>query len=1358
MKKPLQIFLVVISLNSTWPALLWAQNGRSEIGDRRLEAAASELALTSTQASATPLAVTISVVTAAHYCDFLNAVATIDDLYHLYDEAMESDPATACIVRLGTPEQWHYEVIEGRENVPICYLDENDQKKYCDWFNNGKGELINDTENRDDSLKSSSSDFEINIPSSPTLTLAATPIFQSLSSLSNSNSYWTDAAVAVFAVACMMTPGGEAINAADVAQADLPHPVTIPRSLTLEDFSQAAKDHPTASRFVMKEENGITSIVPQEANSAAAGKNRSENITIARALRVALSQKHSEVMVENLFPLKAEGTGIIVNYPALSATKLHEIVVRSRLAMILSQSGLNKTSALVNNSSVTAIKTQIADIEATLAQTDCEIKRVALEAAEKEVKRLTQAEAARVESFDAQKIKDKEAHQLALTHLATDKKIEGRKNNVFAAYERALKASHAGNIAASGPIIEAQAENATSQGLNSIDRKILEEERKEQFKKSQEAAALQNSNAAAAAKVAIDKAQQALDLAQAEFDKAKIAEEEAKKTAKEVETRASSDNLSGEDSDLENLIMLNREELIEAITKIHEIVSFEKDAMTTKAIKEAVGKAEEAKNHAAEAQEATKEAKQEAFIALEKANTALTKLAELQKRVDAGDPAAAEEIKNAFSLAKQAAVDAEVAEKNAQEAITTAKAALEELQKALATIKELETRITELEAAIKEAVDAKKDAEDAQANSNALSSAQLQAALDAQAKAEQHIADLQASMKKWADDAKDAADKAKAEAKENIEASQAKAEDAAKTAQDAEKNVAVIKDHFDKHQVASNKALAELKEDFDQKIAADAKNFEQRLVEMEKAIKAAEAAKTTAEIRADNLAARLDSMESAFKQWATDIKNDVEVHKAQTKAAAAQAVADAKADFDQKSAADAKIVESRFAAMESQIKAADHAKAIAENRVATLESDLLKTGAIAAGSKADLEAYKAEAKAALDKVIADAKITADQAIDSIKLLETTLEASFESVEDRVSVIEAEMKDVAAAKVAADAKKAADNAKIIVDAQVAEAEVAWNDAMQKSEVAQQAWQEANNASGIHWSIWEKNTTKIQSDYQQAINLSRYAQASWSLAKAKIALLAQGVQEVLRTRSARPIEITKAEVNEALWAYKINKAEEIIHLASICPQNWSRYEPGDGHGHHWQVRAPSAFNLACSAFYQIQSAEAKVVGTAEKDEESDLWMKAAMNAQIASEYRTKAEQFYSARDNANIYRWDEAASAAAYVHDYLKRALEARAMGIALKNEEDNLWMQAAEREKILSDYWAQVAQAYTTQGSNIPQREQAQKAKNLAHEACHAVDRMKHSLHRHLIQEAKREQILYDDYMGKAKEEWGRSWH
>ncbi|MFI0347262.1 MAG: hypothetical protein ACH346_00625 [Chthoniobacterales bacterium] len=180
-------------------------------------------------------------VTAAQYCDFLNAVAASDP-HALYHEAMETDPDRACIVRMGGPGSFYYEVIAGREDSSICYVDFFAQARYCNWLENGEqaGEegvksleegaytlngldkiyastsdaIIsknegasywiadsNDDITEENATAACSSDFiadencgfSIAMPQAPMLTLVGKPAVDSMASSDlNSSSYWKD--------------------------------------------------------------------------------------------------------------------------------------------------------------------------------------------------------------------------------------------------------------------------------------------------------------------------------------------------------------------------------------------------------------------------------------------------------------------------------------------------------------------------------------------------------------------------------------------------------------------------------------------------------------------------------------------------------------------------------------------------------------------------------------------------------------------------------------------------------------------------------------------------------------------------------------------------------------------------------------------------------------------------------------------------------------------------------------------------------------------------------------------------------------------------------------------------------------
>ena len=70
-------------------------------------------------------------ITVGDYCDFLNAVAD-DDPDGLYDERMGVDFEWGCILRSGTPGNYHYEVI-GQADASMHFISWNDEERYCLW-------------------------------------------------------------------------------------------------------------------------------------------------------------------------------------------------------------------------------------------------------------------------------------------------------------------------------------------------------------------------------------------------------------------------------------------------------------------------------------------------------------------------------------------------------------------------------------------------------------------------------------------------------------------------------------------------------------------------------------------------------------------------------------------------------------------------------------------------------------------------------------------------------------------------------------------------------------------------------------------------------------------------------------------------------------------------------------------------------------------------------------------------------------------------------------------------------------------------------------------------------------------------
>ncbi|MFI0347937.1 MAG: hypothetical protein ACH346_04070 [Chthoniobacterales bacterium] len=240
-------------------------------------------------------------VTASDYCLFLNAVAASDP-HHLYNETMEFDATTASIVREGAPGRWRYEVIAGYENCSITGLSFLDEARYCNWLQNGKlvGEpgvasleqgaymldemddddfswdqvitknptavywIADDGENGNNasaSIADESSLFAVATTEKTMLILAAV---STATSTSNFNSYIEDVSgVAGFIglLACpelMMRMSGDAgavrTASSELTERDAAAQRANNSALTLDHFGATAEAHPTASRFIVKEE------------------------------------------------------------------------------------------------------------------------------------------------------------------------------------------------------------------------------------------------------------------------------------------------------------------------------------------------------------------------------------------------------------------------------------------------------------------------------------------------------------------------------------------------------------------------------------------------------------------------------------------------------------------------------------------------------------------------------------------------------------------------------------------------------------------------------------------------------------------------------------------------------------------------------------------------------------------------------------------------------------------------------------------------------------------------------------------------------------------------------------------------
>ncbi|MFI0348715.1 MAG: hypothetical protein ACH346_08160, partial [Chthoniobacterales bacterium] len=192
-KTTLSIALVSILLAITSSS--WAESNFSSTHGR-LETAAT-----------TSTASTLLLVTASDYCNFLNQVATQSDPDHLYNQAMGSDPTTACIVRVGAPGRWHYEVIAGQENCPINYVSHLSQASYADRLQASSSATSTFTSNFNSHIEDVSCNndtFELEVPSTM-LTLVSSS-FPTSTSTSNFDSYITDVSSAAALIGLVAAP------------------------------------------------------------------------------------------------------------------------------------------------------------------------------------------------------------------------------------------------------------------------------------------------------------------------------------------------------------------------------------------------------------------------------------------------------------------------------------------------------------------------------------------------------------------------------------------------------------------------------------------------------------------------------------------------------------------------------------------------------------------------------------------------------------------------------------------------------------------------------------------------------------------------------------------------------------------------------------------------------------------------------------------------------------------------------------------------------------------------------------------------------------------------------------------------
>lgn len=118
-------------------------------------------------------------VTAEQYCAFLNAVASVEDTYGLFQENMQDDQCVACIFRKGKPGSWYYRTMEKTEKFPITNIDLYKAMRFCNWMENGQPHGLQD----ESTTESGSYILQQLIRPDGSLDWSFTPIFLSTYSL-----------------------------------------------------------------------------------------------------------------------------------------------------------------------------------------------------------------------------------------------------------------------------------------------------------------------------------------------------------------------------------------------------------------------------------------------------------------------------------------------------------------------------------------------------------------------------------------------------------------------------------------------------------------------------------------------------------------------------------------------------------------------------------------------------------------------------------------------------------------------------------------------------------------------------------------------------------------------------------------------------------------------------------------------------------------------------------------------------------------------------------------------------------------------------------------------------------------------
>ncbi|HLB34404.1 MAG TPA: hypothetical protein VJK54_09260, partial [Chthoniobacterales bacterium] len=131
MKKQFSFLAILLSIHCLWIQPLVYAN---EVKDKRLQTGDNRLDKTENINSP----IIILNVTVSQYCDFLNAVAASDP-HHLGDRLGGGERRKSkLILRTGSSEHYHYEVVPGCKNLPITNINWFDQVRFCNWMENGQ--------------------------------------------------------------------------------------------------------------------------------------------------------------------------------------------------------------------------------------------------------------------------------------------------------------------------------------------------------------------------------------------------------------------------------------------------------------------------------------------------------------------------------------------------------------------------------------------------------------------------------------------------------------------------------------------------------------------------------------------------------------------------------------------------------------------------------------------------------------------------------------------------------------------------------------------------------------------------------------------------------------------------------------------------------------------------------------------------------------------------------------------------------------------------------------------------------------------------------------------------------------------